>query len=655
MKNFLYTCCVLLGLISLTNCTKENVAEPDKEQTHENSELTATIEDVTTKTHLDGAKVTWKKGDQIAIQRSIEHIYNTTTLPGQKDQYKTTFGVYNLADAAADSNIGKFNFDSSNDKSKEMIYGDEEFFAFYPASFCSVHKDNGYFYFTFPQTQKYEDVMGDKFPLPMYGVGINKKIEFKYAGSVIKLRVWASKKDTELASSEGNGTVINSCEVVVDGGFSNKAFTYINKDGKWAGLNSASKVNHFTLKMDTPIALSNDANNPTELKIVLPLAGTTTFKNLKFSINCTKNGKHAGCELVKKSDLKIECGKIVSFPVTELTLDYTRMYIDGELEGELDFDVIKKAKKSVKITMPGGKKLDKDTFRQIIEATRNLENVDNVESIESLGNSENSNRQITIDLSETTADFNTIEGLNGNTYEGFCGGQTKDSGIKNISELRLPKGILQINNMAFSNSDYKKIVLPATLTKIAGMPASGCDGLIWEVAEGNKIFWTDKFGALYGKIEVTNKDNTKSTFKTLIALNGGSGKTYRIQEGTEQIGAYSMYYNSVLTTLALPQSIQKIGENGLGMTPSLTTIIVYGMPIFNPSTGSNTVGKPKDEKTLYVEDEQQYNTYMQRIKEYNEKYKIDLLNKNNWKIAKLNDYKGTIPAKNPKPGQGSQN
>lgn len=642
MKNFLYTCCALLGLMSLTNCTKETVAESDKEQIHENSSLTATIEDVTTKTHLDGAKVTWEKGDQIAIQRSIEHIYNTTTLPGQNDQYKTTFGVYNLADAAADSNIGKFNFDSSNDKSKEMIYGDEEFFAFYPASFCSVHKDNGYFYFTFPQTQKYEDVMGDKFPLPMYGVGINKKIEFKYAGSVIKLRVWASKKDTELASSEGNGTVINSCEVVVDGGFSNKAFTYINKDGKWAGLNNASNVGHFKLEMEKPIPLSNDPNNPTELKIVLPLAGTTTFKNLKFSINCTKNGKHAGCELVKKSDLPIECGKIVSFPVTELTLDYTRMYIDGELEGELDFDVIKKAKKSVKITMPGGKKLDKDTFRQIIEATRNLENVDNVESIESLGNSENSNRQITIDLSETTADFNTIEGLNGNTYEGFCGGQTKDSGIKNISELRLPKGILQINNMAFSNSDYKKIVLPATLTKIAGMPASGCDGLIWEVAEGNKIFWTDKFGALYGKIEVTNKDNTKRTFKTLIALNGGSGKTYRIQEGTEKIGSWCMYDNSVLTTLVLPESINNIGGDGLSSTPSLTTIIVYGAPVFNKNSGSNKVGKKGVLKTLYVAGDyyQQYMDKLSGIKDWN---------KYGWQVLNLSENKPpvTIPAENP--------
>lgn len=636
MKNFLYTCCALLGLISLTNCAKENVAAPDKEQIHENSTLTATIEDVTTRTHLDGVHVTWKGGDQIAIQRTSEHQYNATTLLGQKDKYVTTFGIYNYVNRAANAKIGKFNFDSSNEKSKEQLSGDEEFFAFYPASFCEVNKDNGYFYFKFPQTQKYEDVIGDKFPLPMYGVGKEKNVKFEYAGSVIKLLVWSEVKDA----------VINSCEVVVDGGFSNKAFTYINKDGKWAGLNNASNVPFFTLKMDTPIALSNDAKNPTELKIVLPLAGTKTLKNLKFSINCTIDGKHAGCELVKKSDLEIECGKIVSFPVTELKLDYTRMYIDGGIEnggieGELDFDVIKKATKSVKITMPSGTKLSEETFRKIIEATRNLENVDNIENVESLGNSEITNRQIIVDLSETTTDFTSIKGLNNdNKYEGFCGGNTKDSGIKNISELYLPKGITTIMNMAFSNSDYKKIVLPATLTKISGMPASGCDGLRWEVAEGNKIFWTDN-GALYG-IKDTN-------IKTLVALNGGSGETYSIQEGTQEIGAYSMYENSVLTTLALPKSIQKIGENGLGMTTSLTTIIIYGMPIFNPSTGSNTVGNPNKDvvKTLYV-NEQQYETYMQRIKEYNEKYKINLLEKNNWQIKKLPKVQDPNPAKDPK-------
>ena len=640
MKNLLYTCCALLGLMSLTNCTKENVAEPDKEQTQENSELTATIEDVTTKTHLDGVHVTWKEGDQIAIQRTSVHEYNSTTLPGQKDKYVTTFGVYNYdyTNTVENPNTGKFNFDRNNEKSKEMIYGNEEFFAFYPASFCSGHKDNGYFYFTFPQTQKYEDVMGDKFPLPMYGIGKDKKIEFNYAGAVIKLRVWASKTDTDLASSKGNGTVINSCEVVVDGGFSNKAFTYIDKDGKWAGLNSASKVNHFTLKMDTPIALSNDANNPTELKIVLPLAGTTTFKNLKFSINCTKNGKHAGCELVKKSDLTIECGKIVSFPVTELKLNYTRMYIDGELEGELDFDVIKKATKSVKITMPSGTKLDEDTFRKIIEATRNLEKVDNIEDIQSLETTESSNRQIIVDLSETTAAFGTIKGLKDNVYEGFCGSNSKENGIKNISELYLPKGITTIMNMAFSNSNYKKIVLPATLTQFSGMPGSGCNDLIWEVAKENTVFWTDKYGALYGNIKIKDTNNT---LKTLVALNGGSGETYRIQEGTEKIGSWCMYDNSVLTTLVLPESINNIGGDGLSSTPSLTTIIVYGAPVFNKNSGSNKVGKKDVLKTLYVAGDyyQQYMDKLSGIKDWN---------KYGWQVLNLSENKPpvTIPAEN---------
>lgn len=636
MKNLLYTCCALLGLMSLTNCTKENVAEPDKEQTHENSTLTATIEDVTTKTHLDGVHVTWKEGDQIAIQRTSEHQYNTTTLPGQKDKYVTTFGVYNLADDAAGSKVGKFTLNRENTNSKEEISGDEEFFAFYPALFCSVDSGNGYFYFTFPQKQYYEDVMGDKFPLPMYGIGKNKNIEFQYAGSVIKLLVWSAEEDVE----------IRSCEVVADGGFSNRAFTYIDK-GAWTGLSHASNVGHFTLEMRKPIPLSDDPNKPTELKIVLPQAGTKTFTNLKFSINCIKNGKPAGCELVKKSGLEIKCGTIVTFPVTKLTLNYTRMYIDGGienggLEGELDFDVIKKAKKSVKITMPSGTKLREEEFRQIIEATRNLENVDNIESIQSLETTESSNRQIIVDLSETTAEVGVIQGLDGNVYKGFCGGNTKDSGIKNISELRLPKGITTIMNMAFSNSDYKKIVLPATLTKISGMPASGCNGLKWEVADGNKVFWTDKDGALYGNIEVTNEDKTKSTFKTLVALNGGSGATYRIQEGTEKIGSWSMYDNSVLTTLVLPKSIQKIDADGLSSTPSLTTIIVYGAPVFNKNRGNNKVGKKGELKTLYVAGDyyQQYMDKLNGIKDWD---------KNGWQVLNLSEHKPPvdIPAENP--------
>lgn len=636
MKNFLYTCCALLGLISLTNCTKENVAEPDKEQPHENSALTATIEDVTTKTHLEGKEVFWKKGDKIAIQLSRKHKDNLITNSNPTEPYATTFGVYKLADVAADKKVGQFIFDKEDKDSKEEIDGNEEFFAFYPASFCSGDPSNGYFYITFPEKQKYEDVIGEKFPLPMYGIGKDKNIEFKYAGVVIKLKVWSKVENMK----------IQSCVMTADGLYK-KAFTYINKKNNWESLQRSYKVNYLTVEMDNPIKLSTDEQHPTEIPIVVPLTGKRTLTNLKFSINCIDNvGKHAGCELKKTSGLEVISGTIVNFPSREIELDYIRMVIDDGVEGEYDIDEIKKAKKSIKLIAPDNIKLKEATFKEIIEATKSLNNTDNpekTENLKSLDAAESSSSQIIVDLSGITADFNTINGLNNETkYVGFCGGYTKETGIKNISELYLPKGITIIKNMAFSNSDYKKIVLPATLTVISGMPASGCNRLKWEVADGNKIFWTDDFGALYGNIKI--KD-TNITLKTLVALNGGSGETYSIQEGTQEIGAYSMYENSVLTTLALPKSIQKIGENGLGKTPSLTTIIVYGMPIFNPSTGSNTVGNPNVVKTLYV-DEQQYETYMQRIKIYNKKYGTDLLTNNNWQISKLT--KDTpIPKPNP--------
>lgn len=637
MKNFFYTCCVLLGLISLTNCTKENVAEPDKEQTPENSALTATIEDISTKTNLDGVNVTWKKDDRIAIQLSNKHRDNLKTNSNPTKPYATTFGVYKLADVAADKKVGQFIFDKENKDSKEEIDGDEEFFAFYPASFCSVHKDNGYFYFEFLQTQKYEDVIGGKFPLPMYGIGKDKKIDFKYAGAVIKLKVWSHEPNIK----------IKSCVITADGGLSKKAFTNINKNGNneyyWEDLQPSYDVNYLIVKMEKPIELSIDEQHPTEIPIVVPLARERKLTNLKFSINCTTDeGKLAGCELKKTSGLTVTPGTIVNFSTKEIKLDYVRMYIDG-VEGEYDINEIKKAKESFRLTAPDNITLHKDTFKQIIEATKSLNNTNNVVNIDnlnSLENTESSNHQIIVDLSGITAD-DDIKTINtpDNDKGGFCGSNSKENGIKNISELYLPKGITTIKDRAFANSDYKKIVLPSTLTQFLYAPGRGSNGLKWEVAEGNEVFWTDNEGALYGNIEKS---------KTLVALNGGSGETYRIQEGTEKIGSWSMYDNSVLTTLVLPESINSIGGDGLSSTPSLTTIIVYGAPVFNKNSGNNNVGKKGELKTLYVADKY-HQQYMDKLKE-NPNW-----SKNNWQVLKLSEYKGTIPAENPAPGQGSQN
>ena len=549
-------CGIASGLLSFTCCSKSTMPETVKEPV----ELTANINDVNTKTALDGVKVSWIKNDSIAIQTSGKHGSNSSNPRG----YNTCLGIYRLMDDAAVSNVGKFTYVSGDD----AVTGDEEFFAFYPASFCSGNASNGYFYFTFPTNQCYEDNIGEKLPLPMYGVGKGKVIDFQYAGSVIRLKVWSQ-----------TSTEIHSCTISASGLYK-KAFTYY-KDGEWSSsLHPAYSVNNLVVKMKTPVSISTDANNPTVIPIVLPMSGPRNLTNLKFSINCTDGG----CELKKKSAFKIDPGSAVNFPVTEIKIEKTRMYVDG-LEGEVDSDWIKTAKKSVRVTMPESAMLREEAFKSIMEATRSLNQQTDPEQPFS---------QISLDLSGTRAESEIIKDLNSqnNTYESFCGGKNKDSGIKNISEFRLPEGITQIMNRAFAYSDYSKIVLSSTVKQISGSPSNGNDKMIWEVNAKNKYFKTDNNGALY------NYD-----MKTLMILNGGSGDSYTVLDGTKQIREWALYENSVIKTLTLPATVEKLEQNCITGTPNLSTITCLGKTpakYVGKNGTKNKVGPSSGIKTIYV-------------------------------------------------------
>lgn len=546
-------CGIASGLLSFTGCSKSTMPETVKEP----AELTANINGVHTKTTLKlDSLMFWTEGDEIAIQTSKLHDSNSSNPRG----YNTCLGIYRLMDDAAGSKVGKFTYVSGD------VAGDEEFFAFYPAKFCSGNEGNGYFYCDFPTNQFYEDNIGEKLPLPMYGVGKDKVIDFKYAGSVIRLKVW-SKTATE----------IHSCTISASGLYK-KAFTYYMKDGKWSPLHPAHSVNNLVVKMRTPVSISTDANNPTVIPIVLPMSGKRTLKDLKFSINCT-NG---GCELKKKSGLDIDPGSAVNFPVKEVTIDSTRMYVDG-LEGEVDYDWIKTAEKSVRVTMPESALLREEVFRGIMEATRSLNQQTDPEHPFS---------QIIMDLSGTRAEVPTIKGLDNNQYYSFCGGKNKDSGIKNISEFRLPEGITTIMNRAFAYSDYTKIVLPSTVKSISGSPSNGNDKMRWEVNANNKYFKTDDKGALYDY-----------NMTTLMVLNGGSGASYTVRDGTEIIREWALYENSVIETLTLPATVKEMKQNCITGTPNLSTIICLGKTpakYDGKKDTKNKAGSSSGEKIIYV-------------------------------------------------------
>ena len=538
--------------------------------------FTACIEDVDTKTALDGLKVNWTKGDEIGIQVSRNHTDNASS---PKALYPSTYGVYRLADDAANTKKGKFTYSGG----EESITGNEEFFAFYPAKYCKPDGGNGYFYVEFPSNQNYEDVMGGKLPLPMYGEGSNRIVNFKYAGAVIKLQVWAEE-----------GLEAHSC-VFSASGLYKKSFTFI-KNGKWESLHPAHNVENLKLSMNTPLKISTDANNPTEILMVLPLSGERTLKNLKFSINCTGGG----AELKKKSDLKIQPGSLVTFPKTKLKFETTRMYVDG-FEGEFDVEWLKTAQTSVKVTMPESSLLrEKEEFKPLMEATRSLDH------------------QITLDLSKTRAEKDVIKGLDNNSvYLGFCGGSNRENGIKNVSEFRLPQGITQIKNRAFAYSDYTKIVVPASLTQIAGSPSNGCDKMVWEVAKDNKSFKNDDKGALYD-----------FAMTTLMVLNGGSGSAYTIHDGTTTIREWALYENSVIESLTIPASVTTLSADCISGTSKLTTITCLGTTpaAIKANTGANRVG-PKDKvKTLYVP--------RGCVDAYKTAWKV-LLDEGNWEVKEI--------------------
>lgn len=576
MRNLYFVGCVIAAVAFVCGCTKTNDIEIEQESA--GVDFFAQIDNVNTKTSIDGLKVRWEKDDEIAIQVTRNHTENASTPKG----YSTSLGIYRLTDDAAGTNVGKF----THNRGEEKITGGEEFFAFYPASDCFVNEGNGYFYVDFPTTQWYEDNIGNKLQLPMYGVGKNRTVDFNYAGAVIKLRVWSKEK-----------TSIHSC-VISAGNLSKRAFTYV-KDKKWQRLWNAYNVNNLNMNMRNPLEISNDESNPTVITMIIPLADTTILTNLKFSINCEKGGS----ELTKKSGLKVKPGTVVTFPVKELIIVPDRMFVDG-LEGEIDTEWVKTAEKSVKVTMVFSSKLSEGNFQKIMEATRNLHNKD---------------KKIVLDLSGANAKESTLKGLNtDNSYVGFCGGSNRDKGIKNISKFYLPEGITTILNRAFSYSGYTEIVLPTTLTKISGSPSNGCDSLVWKVADGNKYFKADEKGALYD-----------FGMTTLMALNGGSGDSYIVKDGTTTIREWALYENSVIKTLTIPASVTKLSGDCISGTPNLTTIKCLGtVPAeFKPNSGTNKVGPSKLTKILYVP--------KGCGKDYEAKWKA-LLDEGNWKVVERN-------------------
>lgn len=575
MKKIFYSSCAILGLVSLANCTKSS----DVEIKDQAAELTASI--VETKTSLNGLDVTWAKGDEIAIQLKDKHINNAINEKGNSGNYPATMGTYKLSDDAAGKKVGTFSFVSGD----ERIGDNDVFFAFYPAKYCAPQTSNGYFYMNFPSTQYYEDNNGGSLSLPMYGVGSGRNIEFKYAGAVIKLKLWASTE-----------TKVNSITISSDTGIPQGLFTYIQSDGNWTDpvdRISNSEVTSFTMQMRTPLAIGKKKEEATEVALVIPVSTAIKLANMKFSITCDLGG----CSFKKNKPVTINPGDAISFSAKEVICSPSKMFIDGE-EGEINVERITSATKKVSIVSADGGLISENLLKEIITKCESFKNLDH---------------QIILDLSKAKAGFGVIRGYD--DKDGFCGGWS-DRSVKNISEFHLPEGITILGNMSLASSLYTKIVVPASLTSIDGFPSRYNDKMTWEVNANNKKF-TAYEGALY------SKDMTQ-----LMVLNGGSGASHIVPEGTKSIRSWCMFDNSVITTLTLPRTLENLYSDSIDGTSNLSTIICLRE---TPATleGQQVDTFKAKNKTIYVPGG--------AVEAYNAAWKS--LVDNGWEVKTLDDAK----------------
>lgn len=386
MKKIFYSSCAILGLVSLANCTKSS----DVEIKDQAAELTASI--VETKTTLNGLDVTWAKGDEIAIQLRDKHISNAINDEINSGNYPATMGTYKLSDDAAGNKVGTFTFSSGD----ERIGDDDVFFAFYPAKYCAPQNSNGYFYMNFPSTQYYEDNNGGSLSLPMYGVGSGRNIEFKYAGAVIKLKLWASTE-----------TKVNSITISSDTGIHQGLFTYIQSNGNWRDPVDEiynSEVTSFTMQMRTPLTIGKNKDEATEVALVIPVSQAIVLKNLTFSISCDLGG----CAFKKSKDVTINPGDAISFSAKEVICNPSKMFID-DVEGEINVERITSATKKVSIVSADGGLISENLLREIITKCESFKDLDH---------------QIILDLSKAKAGFGVIRGYE--DKDGFCGGRSEE-------------------------------------------------------------------------------------------------------------------------------------------------------------------------------------------------------------------------------------
>ncbi len=149
------------------------------------------------------------------------------------------------------------------------------------------------------------------------------------------------------------------------------------------------------------------------------------------------------------------------------------------------------------------------------------------------------------------------EKINGETVTSI--GESFISSERGVTEVILPDTVCEIKKSAFNScSDLRSVNLPRSLKKLGDYAFVNCNSLT-DIKPGGD--YTVKDGAIYHE-------------NTLVAAPAVS--VLAIPYGVTEIAPYALYYNKNITSVAVPESVTKIGEGAFGDCAKLTDIQING-------------------------------------------------------------------------------
>ena len=181
-----------------------------------------------------------------------------------------------------------------------------------------------------------------------------------------------------------------------------------------------------------------------------------------------------------------------------------------------------------------------------------------------------------------------------------------------LTEVVISNGVVKIGNSAFTDcSSLQELHLPDSVKEIGDSAFASCSSL-QEVHLPDSIEEIGK--EVFSQCTKISKFSGKFASEDGLALIMGprflqyavasTVNSYTVPEGVEQIDDYAFYQSQNLTTLRLPESIYRIGNNAIAKCSNLSS--VYFESIYYPTMTTSTFGDKNTQNanlTLYVYEE----------------------------------------------------